>query len=44
MSHVFELISSFHRYLLIKERTAYVDPWGHAHTQLGFIVALLILE
>ena len=24
MSHVFELISSFHRYLLIKERTAYM--------------------
>ena len=33
MSHVFELISSFHRYLLIKERTAYIDGglwqyWG----------------
>ena len=26
MSHVFELISSFHRYLQIKEITAYMKP------------------
>ena len=25
MFHVFELISSFHRYLLIKERSAYMN-------------------
>ena len=29
---------------LVNYITTRLDPWGHARTQLGFIVALLILE